>query len=578
MNHVYRLSLLAGMVMIWSLPAWAQLPPNQPEQDCINALPVCQNIYTQANSYVGEGLNPNEINSGPSCLGSGERNDTWYIFTVQTSGNVAFTITPVTLSNDYDWAVYNLTTANCSDIFNIPALEVSCNYSGASGPTGPNGLPGSQNEPVIPVLAGETYVINVSNFTGSTTGYSINFSASTATIFDNVPPTLDTVLTSCGSANITVQFSENVKCATVNPSDFVITGPGGPYTVTGVVGGSCTGGTFENVFDLVISPAITLSGTYNVALVGPVEDNCGNQATLSSEDIFIGQGVMTASASPDSICAGQPTTLTTNLSSTPGYTFVWTPGGFTSGTIQVSPAASTLYTVVATDPAGCARTATVGVIVKPTPQPAFSLPPQACQGQPVGIVYTGNATPFATYSWDFDAPDILLGTGPGPFQAVYNTVGPKTISLSILQNGCQGPTLSQTIQVNLLPAAVFTGPDDVCEGDTAVFTYQGNAPATAAFIWNFPGASFTQNMSAPGSTIGPYKVVWPSGGVRNVTLQVTNNGCPSPLVTKPVTVFARPSVSIEPEANQCFPGNSFTFVPAGDPADTYLWNFGPSAV
>ncbi|MEZ4830153.1 MAG: hypothetical protein R3C61_28300 [Bacteroidia bacterium] len=141
--------------------AFAQLPPNQPEQDCINALPVCQNIFVQPNSYQDEGQNPNEINATNSCLASGERNDTWYIFTTQTAGNVAFTITPATLTDDYDWAVYNLTNANCAAIATNPALEVSCNYSGTPGATGPNGLgPGGFNpfNPVIPVNAGETGV------------------------------------------------------------------------------------------------------------------------------------------------------------------------------------------------------------------------------------------------------------------------------------------------------------------------------------------------------------------------------------------------------------------------------------
>ena len=80
-----RLTLfLLGSIFLPSI-MYGQLPANQPEQDCVNALPVCQNIFVQPNSYQLEGLNPNEIDGAISCLGTGERNDTWYIFTTQTA-------------------------------------------------------------------------------------------------------------------------------------------------------------------------------------------------------------------------------------------------------------------------------------------------------------------------------------------------------------------------------------------------------------------------------------------------------------------------------------------------------------
>src|SRR5574337_507039 len=118
------LLLVAGFFLL--LHGYAQVPTNQ---DCLDAIPICQNVYSTTVSYSGEGNYPNEINNSSSCLGSGELNDVWYTFTVQQSGNLNFTITPNNSADDYDWAVYNLTNNNCSDIFTNPALEVSCNYS-----------------------------------------------------------------------------------------------------------------------------------------------------------------------------------------------------------------------------------------------------------------------------------------------------------------------------------------------------------------------------------------------------------------------------------------------------------------
>ncbi|MEO0404879.1 MAG: hypothetical protein AAF193_08410, partial [Bacteroidota bacterium] len=162
---------------------FGQVPTNQ---DCDGAIAVCQDIYFQANSFSGEGNYPNEINGFNSCLATGELNSVWYTFTVQQSGDLCFTIFPNSNLDDYDWAVFDLTNANCNDIFTGGNLEVSCNYDplgGLSPATGPNGSTGIGFEPCIPVVVGETYMVNISNFSSSQFGYTLDFTASTAVIF-----------------------------------------------------------------------------------------------------------------------------------------------------------------------------------------------------------------------------------------------------------------------------------------------------------------------------------------------------------------------------------------------------------
>ncbi len=153
-----------------------------PEQDCMGAIVVCQPIYFQPNSYVGSGDISNEIGAG-SCLGAGELNAAWYKIMIVNDGDLAFNITPNDLNNDYDWAVFNLTNANCGDLgTNAAGLQVSCDFSGSTFPTGVTGANGgsnSQDEPVIPVHSGEVYYIVVSNFSNSQSGYTLDFSPST---------------------------------------------------------------------------------------------------------------------------------------------------------------------------------------------------------------------------------------------------------------------------------------------------------------------------------------------------------------------------------------------------------------
>ena len=68
--------------------------------------------------------------------------------------------------DDYDWAVYNLTTATCAIIYKSVyksqfAITPNLGCNGTTGPINQTAGPcGGQNNPIIPVTPGQTYVIN----------------------------------------------------------------------------------------------------------------------------------------------------------------------------------------------------------------------------------------------------------------------------------------------------------------------------------------------------------------------------------------------------------------------------------
>ena len=173
---------------------YAQTPTTS---DCLGATPVCNSLYDvpvlnpQPNNFL------NEISSSLSCL-NGETNGQWYVFTIQSNGNLGFNIIPYTGTSDYDWALFNLTNFNCSDIASNAALEVICNFSAQTtnnGITGANGQLGDQNEPMLPVVQGQTFALYISNYTfgQNQSGYQLDFSISTAVVPDNTPPSLVSV-------------------------------------------------------------------------------------------------------------------------------------------------------------------------------------------------------------------------------------------------------------------------------------------------------------------------------------------------------------------------------------------------
>jgi len=273
---------------------YAQVPT---VQDCLGAIPVCQGVYFQPNAFSGTGNYPNEIQANlgcPSeCMLNGEKNDVWYIITVLSDGDLGFILSPNTMSDDYDWSVYNLTLAKCDDIYNA-TIEVSCNWSGTAGSTGPNGNStasclGASGGPycaLIPVQTGEIFVINISNYTSSQSGYTLDFSPSTASVFDTVPPSIATIyannLSGCDVNGLTFDFSENVMCSRVSPATFEISGPGGPYVVDSIYGAACeVGGEWEKTFTIFTDKPFSSNGDYMLIFTPgfpPITDACGNAA------------------------------------------------------------------------------------------------------------------------------------------------------------------------------------------------------------------------------------------------------------------------------------------------------------
>lgn len=367
-SSIFLVTSLAGSIL-WSLAA-LEASAQINAQDCPGAIPVCQELYAQANGPPnGQGFIPNEL-PATSCMAANERNSAWYVFTVQSGGTLSFTITPNNPVDDYDWAVYNLTNNGCAAIAGSPGLEVSCNFSATPGVTGPNGQGTAQSQNAagtpfnasISVAAGETYVVNVSNFDQTAQGYTLDFSNSTATILDDVAPALSAVAPpSCSGGPIDVDFDEFVLCNTVEPADFRVIGPGGPYEVTSVNGANC--GNQESTFQITTSPPLMSSGNFQVCLgsgSGSVTDLCGNLAAPACRTIeFTASEQVAVQAANQKICQGESTTLT----AIGDGSITWLPSGQSTSSITVSPSATTQYTARLVDPSGCSSTASAEVEV-----------------------------------------------------------------------------------------------------------------------------------------------------------------------------------------------------------------------
>lgn len=387
------------------------LVPNT--QDCLGSIKVCNNTYNQPNSYSGTGNVPNEIDSSNSCLGSGEKNDVWYTFTVVSSGNLNFTITPNQLTDDYDWAIYNLTNANCSDIFSNSSLMVSCNYSATSGITGTtsSGSGNSQSNigtpfnNTIPVIAGQTYVVNISNFSTTQYGYTLNFGNSTAIIYDNIAPSLQTLVqpVACGVSSLSFNFSEPILCSSINNSNFSLTGPGGTYSLSGITGLACNIGVGqEKNFTINVNPPLTFAGNYTLYYNGNGQDLCGNLAAPHTINFTVTTGLAANAGVNQTICMGGTIQLTGSATGGTTYTYSWSPTtGLSSSTISnpiATPLTTTTYTMTATAN-GCSVSDEVLVSVLTTP--TYGAIPSTVNHVVISQIYGGGGNSGGIYTNDF---------------------------------------------------------------------------------------------------------------------------------------------------------------------------------
>ena len=433
-----------------------------PEQDCDNAIPVCQQTYSQGNSYTGHGSSQ-EVNG--TCLSSQETNSVWYIFTVQNSGTFTFMLNT---ANDYDFALYNITTIGCNGV--PSATPVRCNYSATYGSTGLT-LPvsgssnigvsasGSPTMPGLNVNAGQTFVLIIDNYSANSNGYTLTFGG-TAQIYDVTPPTITATSFPCSGSSISVNFSEPVTCASIasNGSDFTITGPAGNVPVTSAVGNLCsTGASYSNYLNLNFNNAGLTTGTYTVSVTtgtdgNTILDKCGN--AMGVQTFTFGYlSPITASATNTTVCAGGPSTLiVSGAGSDPGLSYSWAPSGANTSSIVVNPIQDITYAVTVSL-GGCTRSSAVSVFVGQPP--VVSINPanvSLCSGTTnltASSTMNGAACSNCSYSWSGSATQVDNGVA---FSTV-NNAGPGTYSVSVTSpDGCVGNTAVSNVSI-LTPTA-----------------------------------------------------------------------------------------------------------------------------
>ncbi len=303
-------------------------------QDCALPQNICSgsNLTVADPGYQGTG-NVCDMNTGGStCMAAGERGSAWFLWSMTgaagTGTDMNFLITPNS-PNDYDFIIYLVDTTSmmngnpggdgvpavanyCSQVANSSAFPaVSCNWS-ACGTTGCNTSAGTLAVPggyyqggggapcIVPAIhmppgMTGTFLLQTSNYTTSTAGFTLSFPAPTNAQISTSPVSMTWTGPATGISTVwnTVANWVPGNCGVI---------PDCGNQVAAIIGTSVTGSypvitANQNVKNLTINPGASLS----ITGAGVTLSICGNFTNNGTLNCGVGTNVTFIGALAQSI-------------------------------------------------------------------------------------------------------------------------------------------------------------------------------------------------------------------------------------------------------------------------------------
>ncbi|MEP6674191.1 MAG: gliding motility-associated C-terminal domain-containing protein [Ferruginibacter sp.] len=197
------------------------------------AIPLCGfSTYTQDTVSLCDGSPMTSV-----CGTSSADNPYWFRFTCYSGGSFPFMITPFDLTEDYDWQVFDITTAASPfEVYYNTSLSVAMNWSGRTGVTGTTDIymtpsaycagdvPKFSLEPTL--VTGHKYLLLITHFVQapSTKGFKLELKLGSSDIVDHTIPALKDARTYCDGSKVVVRFKTKILCSSIaaNGSDFTL--------------------------------------------------------------------------------------------------------------------------------------------------------------------------------------------------------------------------------------------------------------------------------------------------------------------------------------------------------------------
>lgn len=504
--------------------------PEPTVNDCFGAVNMCAGYYYEENAPTGTG-NFMDILPQNDCQMASVNNMGWYKLTTQTAGILNFTLSPNS-TDDYDWILFNLTDATCDEIATNPDLAVSCSTYGLTGSNGETGIstalggtgnangPGNLNGPAfnadLNVNANETYVLMISNWSGTPNGYELDFGASTVTFIDNIPPEVESVSYACDGV-ITLTFSEYIDCATVLPEYFTVEGEGGPYTIAAVESSCAEGAEYSSTFHLSYATDFPATGgTFNLVFEqDELTDVCGNFLEPVSVPFVVAPGMVLEAIPSPATCGDDNGAVSVQVEAGGAEPYQYALNG---GPLQSENTFNNLavgdYTISVVDNNGCQSTIATTILAEGLDFTA-GLDTYACQ-----LSYTAMATLPPGYTGVWSAvPGIQMSDNTSP-HCVFSPQMAGTYTLIWTITNGVNCTASEAIEVdfNAITVENFEITVPTCRG-----ICDGSAEVAVTGVIDNGGLEYNWS-GGNSSTATPHKATQLCAGMHTLTLS-TPEGC-----------------------------------------------------
>lgn len=213
------------------------------------------------------------------------KNPFWYKFTCFQGGSLGFVITPLAPNEDYDWQLYDVTGHNPQDVITNQSLVISGNWAGTYGPTGASATgvnyivcasDPADNKPTFaqrPVLiTGHQYLLMISHFSDTQSGYDLSFGGGSANITDPKEPHLDNARAACDGTKTTIKLNKRMKCNSLSAdgSEFTLNPP--LANVISASGFGCSSGFDMDSLILTLDAPLP-PGNYTITIQKGKQDN-----------------------------------------------------------------------------------------------------------------------------------------------------------------------------------------------------------------------------------------------------------------------------------------------------------------
>lgn len=334
-------------------------------------------------------------------------------------------------------------------------------------------------------------------------------------------------------------------------------------------------GNFDNASGPSINGILPSSGTFPIGL--EVTTNLSETATVYLNVVV--NPLPNAAFTANDVCKGEPTTLTSSSTVTPGSIASWNwdfdnNSFFNDGSGQTvahdfQNSGTYIAGLQVVSDLGCVSQVYNTITVNPLPNATFTFE-NVCIGDITHFTASANVTSGSVtgYTWDFNDDNIFGDETGAEVDFEFLSAGFYPVTLRVTTDeGCSSET-TDFVTIAPLPVIIFNFTGE-CEGAPVQFLNQSsNQVGSIEYLWSFGDSEFSDDVNP--------SHVYASEGTYTINLTGTSSyGCVNS-ATQSITINPGPSASFT--YNEVCTGFITDFVntstSGGSNVEGYLWTFG----